>query len=122
MILECGDVMSQQATATKARFFMAFAHPIRLQILEELKDGERCVYELVQSVKSASQSQVSNHLACLDDCGLVSSRREWRKIYYRLADPKIARFLKIADEIAPQVASRIAVCPDITPNTGQERR
>jgi len=114
--------MSDQTTTTKVRFFMAFAHPIRLHILEELKDGERCVCELVQSVKGASQSQVSNHLACLDDCGLVSSRREWRKIYYRLADSKIARFLKIADEIAPRIASRIAVCPDIASNTGQEGR
>lgn len=114
--------MADQAMATKVRFFTAFAHPIRLHILEELKDGERCVCELVKSVDGASQSQVSNHLACLDDCGLVSSRREWRKIYYRLADPKIAQFLKIADEIAPRVASRIAVCPDIAPNTGQEGR
>jgi len=114
--------MNDHATTTKVRFFMAFAHPIRLQILEELKGGERCVRELVQSVKGASQSQVSNHLACLDDCGLVSSRREWRKIYYRLADPKIARFLKIADEIGPRITSRIAVCPDIASNTGQEGR
>jgi len=114
--------MTDQATTTKVQFFMAFAHPIRLQILEELKEGERCVCELVQSVKGASQSQVSNHLACLDDCGLVSSRREWRKIYYRLADPKIARLLKIADEIALRVASKIAVCPDIAPNTGEEGR
>lgn len=109
--------MSEQATATKVRFFMAFAHPIRLQILEELREGEKCVCELVKSVNSASQSQVSNHLACLDDCGLVTSRREWRRIYYKLADPKIARFLKIAEEIAPRIASRIAVCPDVAPNT-----
>ncbi len=114
--------MAEEAMTTNVRFFMAFAHPIRLQILEELKGGERCVCELVKSVNGASQSQVSNHLACLDECGLVSSRREWRRIYYRLADPKIAQFLKIADEIAPRVASRIAVCPDIAPNTGQEGR
>lgn len=114
--------MTDHATTTKVRFFIAFAHPVRLQILEALEEGERCVCELVQAVKGASQSQVSNHLACLDDCGLVTSRREWRRIYYKLADPKIARFLKIADEIAPLIASRIAVCPDIAPNTGQKRR
>jgi DNA-binding transcriptional ArsR family regulator len=110
--------MMIQETITKVQLFTAFAHPIRLQILEELKEGEKCVCELVQSVGNASQSQVSNHLACLDDCGLVSSRREWRRIYYRLADPRIAQFLKIADEIARRVASRIAVCPDMASNTG----
>ena len=121
MILVYDDMMTDRV-ATKVRFMTAFAHPIRLQILEELKEGERCVCELLQSIKSASQSQVSNHLACLDDWGLVSSRREWRRIYYKLANPKIARFLKIADEIAPRVASRIAVCPDIAPKSEQEGR
>ena len=64
----------------KVKLFSAFAHPVRLRILEELKKKkEMCVSELVGSIKNVSQSQVSNHLICLRDCGLVSSRREWRR-------------------------------------------
>ena len=45
--------------------------------------------ELVGSIENVSQSQVSNHLICLRDCGLASSRRERRRVYYGLADPKV---------------------------------
>lgn len=109
--------MLQQKMAIKVKLFAAFAHPVRLQILEELEKGERCVTELVQFIKNASQSQVSNHLNCLRDCGLVKSRREWRKIYYSLADPRIAQLLRTADEILPEVASKIAACPEIASKT-----
>jgi len=86
----------------KVKLFSAFAHPVRLRILEKLKKKETCVSELVGSIKNVSQSQVSNHLICLRYCGLVSSRREWRRVYYGLAD-----------ELLPKVSERVGKCLDI---------
>jgi DNA-binding transcriptional ArsR family regulator len=101
----------------KVKLFSAFAHPVRLRILEELKKKERCVSELVGSIKNVSQSQVSNHLICLRDCGLVSSRREWRKVYYGLADPKVEELLKVADELLPTVSERVGKCLELRKET-----
>jgi len=107
-----GACMSQNILL-KVKLFSAFAHPVRLRILEELKKKEMCVSELVGSIKNVSQSQVSNHLICLRDCGLVSSRREWRRVYYRLADPKVGELLEVADELLPKVSERVGKCVDI---------
>ncbi|SHJ74170.1 ArsR/SmtB family transcription factor [Alicyclobacillus tolerans] len=57
-----------------------------------------------------SQSNVSNHLACLKDCGLVLNRQEWRHVYYRIADEKILTLLNIADEVVADNTQRIADC------------
>lgn len=99
-----------QKIALKVKLFSAFAHPVRLQILEELRKKDRCVSELVELIKNVSQSQVSNHLMCLRDCGLVDSKREWRKVYYSLTDPKVAELLKVVDELLPKVSERIEKC------------
>ncbi len=105
----------------KVKFFSAFAHPVRLQILDELRNGEKSVSDLVKLIDGVSQSQVSNHLACLRDCGLVNARREWRKIYYSLADPKTAQLLRTADDILPKVASKIAACLEIIAKAERNR-
>ena len=64
--------MSKSPAAVRARFFRALADPSRLVLLEALRRGERCVSELVEAT-GLSQSNVSGHLACLKECGLVES-------------------------------------------------
>ncbi|MBX3235902.1 MAG: winged helix-turn-helix transcriptional regulator [Nitrospiraceae bacterium] len=70
-------------TARAAELFHALADPTRLDILEELKDGERCVCELTEAL-DAGQSRLSFHLKVLKDAGLILDRREGRWMYYRL--------------------------------------
>jgi len=66
-----------------ARRFHALGDEIRLEILELLRGGERCVCELTAHLDLA-QSRLSFHLKVLKDAGLVSHRREGRWSYYAL--------------------------------------
>ena len=66
-----------------ASLFHALADPIRLRIVEKLRDGERCVCELTD-VLDVGQSRLSFHLKTLKDAGLLIDRRQGRWIYYAL--------------------------------------
>lgn len=92
-----------------AKLFRGLADPSRLSILESLVDGERCVSEIVAAT-GLTQSNVSGHLACLKDCGLVASRQAGRFVYYRLDDPTVAALLTGADALLALHAERIAAC------------
>lgn len=70
-------------TAQAARWFHALSDETRLDIVERLLDGERCVCELTSDL-DAQQSRLSFHLKTLKDAGLVTDRREGRWIYYTL--------------------------------------
>ena len=69
--------------STAARWFHALSDETRLQIVELLSHGERCVCEL-QDTLDAAQSRLSFHLKTLKDAGVVTDRREGRWIYYAL--------------------------------------
>lgn len=93
----------------RAKLFRGFADASRLAILEALRGNERCVSELVTAT-GLSQSNVSGHLTCLKDCGLVVSRQAGRFVYYRLADPQVDAVLDSADIVLLRHADRIAAC------------
>jgi len=61
----------------------ALADPLRLQIIETLSDGERCVCDLTTDLDLA-QSKLSFHLRVLREAGLLSQRLSGRWVYYRL--------------------------------------
>lgn len=92
-----------------AKLFRGLADSSRLALLDALRDGERCVSELVVAT-GLTQSNVSGHLTCLKDCGLVVSRQDGRFVYYRLADPEVAAVLRAADVVLSRHADRIAAC------------
>jgi DNA-binding transcriptional ArsR family regulator len=68
--------------------FKVLAEPLRLQLLNALKDGERTVTQLVE-LTGAGQANVSRHLALLFQHGLVGRRKDGLHVYYRIADPGI---------------------------------
>lgn len=70
-------------TAQAARWFHALSDETRLEIVERLIGGERCVCELTDDL-DAAQSRLSFHLKTLKDAGLVSDRRDGRWVYYTL--------------------------------------
>lgn len=74
-----------------------FANQTRYQILMALKDGEQNVSELVTQ-SNVSQSAVSQHLACLRDCGLIERRLAGKFYYYRLTSPNIVTILNLLNE------------------------
>lgn len=63
--------------------YAAVAEPVRRQILDALRDGERCVTDLVDDL-SISQPSVSKHLAVLREADLVAVRRDGKRRWYRL--------------------------------------
>lgn len=66
-----------------AQLFHALSDETRLEVLERLKDGEQCVCELMETMKTA-QSRLSFHLKVLKDAGLIQDRRDGRWMYYSL--------------------------------------
>ena len=68
------------------------AHPVRLRIVIELREGEACVSEL-QAVVDRSQPYVSQQLSVLREAGIVACRREGQFVYYRLIDPFVEQLL-----------------------------
>jgi len=97
----------------QAKLFRGFADPSRLSILQALRDSERTVSELVQST-GLTQPNVSNHLSCLRDCGLVSLRQQGRFAYYSLSDDRVAKLLGLADELLADVARGVYECTRYT--------
>lgn len=70
------------------RAFHALSDPTRLQLVELLRGGERCVCDLMEALHSA-QSRLSFHLRILKEAGLVLDRREGRWVHYRLNQDRV---------------------------------
>ncbi|MBC7130032.1 winged helix-turn-helix transcriptional regulator [Candidatus Bathyarchaeota archaeon] len=86
----------RKISRVRARIFKALADPVRLEILEFLRDGEKCVCEIVPYV-GISQPLVSRHLAILKRCGLVRSRKEGNRRLYSITNPAIFRVIEAVD-------------------------
>jgi ArsR family transcriptional regulator len=80
----------------KAKVFNALADPIRLKILECLRNSERCVCEIIPYV-GISQPLVSRHLAILKRCGLVKDRKEGNRRFYSVTNPAIFKVIDAID-------------------------
>jgi ArsR family transcriptional regulator, cadmium/lead-responsive transcriptional repressor len=93
----------------KAKLFRGLADPSRLSILEALRSGPQTVGEIVVQT-GMSQSNASNHLACLRDCGLVVGRRDGRFVYYQLADERVRDLLVTGERVVQDVATGIYQC------------
>lgn len=88
--------------------FHALSDPIRLKILELLRDRELCVCDLCEHIE-VTQSKLSFHLKTLKEAGLVRSRQEGRWIYYSLNLPQIAvleQYLSEYRRFSPMLPAR----------------
>jgi ArsR family transcriptional regulator, cadmium/lead-responsive transcriptional repressor len=103
------------SVSLKARLFYGFSDASRLSIIEALRDGPRNVTDLVEAT-GLSQSNVSNHLACLRDCGLVTREQQGRFVIYSLSDPRVGQLLALADEVLADVASGVITCTRYLPD------
>ena len=101
-----------------ARLFHGLSDPTRLSILLALLDGERRVADLVAAVGS-SQPNVSNHLACLRECGLVVDRpAERRQVFYSIAHPELRDVLTAAEDLLGRTGHRVELCTNPHMGTG----
>lgn len=96
--------------ATAAALFRSLSDPARLMIVRRLAASPARVTDLVSALGLA-QSTVSAHLACLRDCGLVTSEPAGRASLFRLAQPALADMLAAAENLLAATGSAIALCP-----------
>ena len=94
-----------------AKLFRGFADPTRLAILAELADGELRVTDLVGRL-GGSQGNISGHLACLKDCGMVADRPQGRAVYYRIAVPEVVHVLHCAEALLARTGYQVDLCPN----------
>jgi DNA-binding transcriptional ArsR family regulator len=94
-----------------AAFFRGLADPARLSCLLAVREKECSVGEVVAAT-GFSQPNVSKHLACLRDCGLVQVRRSGKFVYYRLGDAGVEKVLQEAEALLLNVGSAIKACPN----------
>ncbi len=92
-----------------AKFFRALGDPTRLRMLQAVAEEEKSVGELVQ-ITRAPQGRVSTHLACLRWCGYVTARREGRKVFYRVTDPRVRELVRLASDLVAENRERIRTC------------
>jgi ArsR family transcriptional regulator len=83
---------------TEARAMKAIAHPLRLKILCVLGEGEVCVQDIVDVV-GTSQSNISQHLAILRDKGVLQTRKDANRVYYRVGDQRTLQLIVLMREV-----------------------
>ncbi len=88
----------------KSTVFYALSDSIRIEIMEFLREGEKCVCEIIPHVNLV-QPLVSRHLRILKDSGLVKDRKEGNKRLYSVTFPEI---YKIIDDVTPKLASALS--------------
>ena len=94
----------------KARALLkAMADPLRLQVLEALGGGERCVCELTSELGLA-QSKLSFHLKVLREAGLIEARDEGRWVYYSLRTDAIEQLRSWLGDLASRCAQPAMPC------------
>ncbi|NDC34606.1 MAG: ArsR family transcriptional regulator [Synechococcaceae bacterium WB9_2_112] len=86
------------ASAEARALLKALADPIRLQVVEALAGGERCVCELADALALA-QPRLSFHLKVLKDAGLLEGRQQGRWTYYRLRTEAISALRLWLDQL-----------------------
>lgn len=101
--------MDDRILKTKADILKALAHPTRINILDALRAGERCVCEIIKDV-NIEQSNVSQHLAVLKKLNLVSCRKDGLKVIYKVKHDEVFQILSLLDSlISNQMEEAMAV-------------
>ena len=76
----------------------AIAHPLRLKVLCVLGDQEVSVQAIVEAV-GTSQSNISQHLAILRDKGVLCTRKDANRVYYRISDQRTLKLVELMREV-----------------------
>jgi ArsR family transcriptional regulator len=93
------SLMTQDEDIERAsRSLKAMSHPLRLKILCILGDREISVQEIVDQV-GTSQSNISQHLGILRDKGILATRKDANRVYYRVGDSRTLRLISMMQDV-----------------------
>lgn len=108
--------MQQLAYKIKADFLKALAHPLRLHIIELLKNGERNAGSIMKLL-GVQQSSLSRHLTILKEAGILKSRQQGTVIYYDIENHDIYHVLR---PIAEMLRKRLKKTETVLESLGKE--
>ncbi len=80
-----------------AELFKTLGHPVRIKILQMLRNEERCVCELMEDI-DIEQSNLSQHLGILKKQGLIDSRKDGQRVIYWIAYPSVKQLIVAAEQ------------------------
>jgi len=84
--------MEEKVLELKAEILKALAQPTRMKILECLRDGEKCICEIVPAI-NGEQSNISRHISLMQKTHLVSTRKEGVRVMVKVSDPNVFKIL-----------------------------
>ena len=102
--------LSEELAELIARRFRAIAEPMRIRLLDLLREGEQTVNELALSL-GATQQNVSKHLAVLAEAGIVARRKDGTRVHYRVADDGI---FDLCERVCGSLHGRLATLAALT--------
>jgi ArsR family transcriptional regulator len=85
-------LMDERILELKAEVLKTLAQPTRLKILELLRNGEKCICEIVPAI-NGEQSNISRHISLMQKSNLVTTRKDGVKVMVKVSDPKIFEIL-----------------------------
>ena len=98
-----------------AKRFRALGEPMRIRILDLLRDGESSVNELTDRLDT-SQQNVSKHLALLLDAGMLARRKEGNRVLYRIEDEAV---LALCEQVCGSLQTQLAALADLVGTPGR---
>ena len=99
MVVGSDTLITREEDIERAsRSLKAMSHPLRLKILCTLGDQEISVQDIVDQV-GTSQSNISQHLAILRDKGILVSRKDANRVYYRVGDSRTLRLIGMMRDV-----------------------
>ena len=99
MVVSIETLITREEDIERAsRSLKAMSHPLRLKILCTLGDQEISVQDIVERV-GTSQSNISQHLAILRDKGILASRKDANRVYYRVGDGRTLQLISMMREV-----------------------
>ena len=99
MVISSEPLITREEDIERAsRSLKAMSHPLRLKILCTLGDQEISVQDIVERV-GTSQSNISQHLAILRDKGILASRKDANRVYYRVGDGRTLQLISMMREV-----------------------
>ena len=108
-VASTADPVSTGDLEQARQLFKALADPVRLEVLQALAGGERCVCELTQGLGLA-QSRLSFHLKVMREAGLIEAREQGRWVYYRLRPGALEQLQGFLAGVAAGCAVPAAAC------------
>jgi len=105
----------------RMKILSALSDPVRLELLEFLANGERCVCEILPAFQR-SQSTISKHLNILYEAGILERKIDGKRTVYLLKDPQVFDIIRLVDSLALKQVSQLAEAGRILERSLQIRR